>query len=332
MYKYILKRLLMMIPVLLGVILVIFIIIEITPGDPARIMLGESATDEAVARMREEMGLNRNIVVRFFDYVIGLITRLDFGVSYRTKQPVIGEIINRFPTTFKLAGLTTLISVGLGISMGIISATKQYSIFDNLATGIALFGVSIPNFWQGLMSIIIFAIWLGWLPPSGSYGPEYWVLPALTLGTSASATIMRMTRSSLLEVIRQDYIRTARSKGQKETVVIIKHGLKNALIPVLTVIGMQFGFLLGGSVLVESVFAIPGLGKYMVDAIGQRDFPVVQGGVLFLAISFSFVNLFVDILYSYLDPRIKSQYKKDNKETAKKDRRHKEVLNGKQTQ
>lgn len=322
----------MMIPVLLGVILVIFIIIEITPGDPARIMLGESATDEAVARMREEMGLNRNIVVRFFDYVIGLITRLDFGVSYRTKQPVIGEIINRFPTTFKLAGLTTLISVGLGISMGIISATKQYSIFDNLATGIALFGVSIPNFWQGLMSIIIFAIWLGWLPPSGSYGPEYWVLPALTLGTSASATIMRMTRSSLLEVIRQDYIRTARSKGQKETVVIIKHGLKNALIPVLTVIGMQFGFLLGGSVLVESVFAIPGLGKYMVDAIGQRDFPVVQGGVLFLAISFSFVNLFVDILYSYLDPRIKSQYKKDNKETAKKDRRHKEVLNGKQTQ
>lgn len=332
MYKYILKRLLMMIPVLLGVIMVIFIIIEITPGDPARIMLGESATEEAVARMREEMGLNRNIVVRFLDYVRGVVLRFDFGTSYRTKQPVIGEIISRFPTTFKLAGLTTLISVVMGISLGIVSATKQYTIFDNLATGIALFGVSIPNFWQGLMSIIIFSIWLRWLPASGSYGPEYWILPAATLGTSASAVIMRMTRSSLLEVIRQDYIRTARSKGQTEMKVIMYHGLKNALIPVLTVIGMQFGFLLGGSVLIESVFAIPGLGKYMIDAIGQRDFPVVQGGVLFLAITFSFVNLLVDILYSYLDPRIKSQYKRDSKETYKKDIRQKEVLNGKQAQ
>lgn len=303
----------MMIPVLLGVLFIIFVIIEITPGDPAQIMLGESARQEDVLKLREELGLNEPFIARFFGYVKGIVTELDLGISYNTKRPVTEEILKRFPTTALLAALSAVISMFLGIFLGVISATKQYTTFDNLATGIALFGVSIPNFWQGLMSIIIFSIWLGWFPASGSYGPEYWVLPALTLGTSSTATIMRITRSSMLEVIRQDYIRTARAKGQNERVVIMKHALINALIPVITVGGLQFGVLLGGSVLVESVFAIPGLGKYMIDAIKQRDFPVVQGGVLFLAIAFSFVNLLIDILYSLIDPRIKAMYKVNKK-------------------
>lgn len=223
------------------------------------------------------------------------------------------EILERFPKTVTLALLSSLISVGLGISAGIISATRQSSWFDNAATAISLVGVSMPNFWQGLMGIIVFSVWLGWLPASGSYGPLYWILPSVTLGTSSAASIMRMTRSSMLEVIRQDYIRTARAKGQTEFVVIMKHALKNALIPVVTVVGMQFGFMLGGSVLMESVFAIPGLGKYMIDSIKTRDFPVVLGSVLFLAFVFSFMNLLVDIIYSFIDPRIKSQYKSSSK-------------------
>ena len=187
-----------------------------------------------------------------------------------------------------------------------------------MATSFALIGVSMPTFWAGLMAIIVFSVTLGWLPPSGSYGPKYWIMPAAILGLHGAATIMRMTRSSMLEVIRQDYIRTARAKGQSERIVIMYHALKNAMIPIVTVIGMQFGVLLGGSVLVESVFALPGLGKYIIDSINMRDNPVVQGSVLFLALSFSFVNLAVDILYGFLDPRIKSQYKQSIKVKAVK--------------
>lgn len=303
----------MMVPVLLGVLLIVFVIIEITPGDPATIMLGESATVEEIEELREELGLNEPMIIRFVNYVKDILMKLDFGTSYNTRRPVFSEIKTRFPTTFLLAILSVLISNGLGIPLGIVSAVKQYTILDRIATALSLVGVSIPNFWQGLMSIILFSVWLGWLPASGSYGPEYWILPALTLGTSSTATIMRMTRSSMLEVIRQDYIRTARAKGQTEFKVIVKHALKNALIPIITVSGMQFGALLGGSVLVETVFAIPGLGKYMIDAIKQRDFPVVQGSVLFIAIVFSFANLLIDILYGFIDPRIKSQFKSAKK-------------------
>ncbi len=307
--KYIIKRLIMMLPVLLGVLLIVFIITEITPADPVKIMLGENAAPEQVAKLREEFKLDDPMLVRLGNYIYGIATRFDFGRSYETKQPILNEILARFPKTVILASLSVLISCVLGITLGIISATRQYSILDNLSTGIALLGVSMPNFWQGLMSIIVFSVWLGWLPASGSYGWQYWVLPSMTLGTSAAATIMRMTRSSMLEVIRQDYIRTARAKGQAEYIVVVRHALKNALIPIVTVIGIQFGGLLGGSVLIETIFAIPGLGKYMVDSIAKFDYPVVQGGVLFLAFVFSFVNLLVDIVYSYIDPRIKSQFK-----------------------
>lgn len=308
----------MMIPVLLGVIVVVFSIMYITPGDPARMILGEGASPEAVQEVQEELGLNDSYFVQLVRYIKNVVFRFDLGKSYISKKPVISELLERFPTTIKLAVLSVTISVLLGVTMGVVSATKQYSVFDKIATTISLLGVSMPTFWAGLMAVIIFSVRLGWLPASGSYGPEYWVLPSLTLGIHSSATIMRMTRSSMLEVIRQDYIRTARAKGQKESIVILVHALKNAMIPVITVIGMQFGGLLGGSILIESVFAIPGLGKFIIDSIKTRDNPVVQGGVLLLALSFSLVNLLVDILYGYLDPRIKSQYKLPKRRGAAK--------------
>ena len=298
----------MMMPVLLGVVIIVFSIMYITPGDPARMILGETAPASAVEELRESLGLNGSYFSQLFTYVKKLVFEFDLGYSYASKKPVINEILERFPTTLLLATLSVTISVVVGVTMGIISATKQYSIFDKIATSIALLGVSMPTFWAGLMAVIIFSVHLRWLPASGSYGWEYWILPSLTLGLSSSATIMRMTRSSMLEVIRQDYIRTARAKGQKESVVIMFHALKNAMIPVVTVIGMRFGALLGGSVLIESVFAIPGLGKFIIDSINMRDNPVVQGGVLLLALSFSICNLLVDILYGFIDPRIKSQY------------------------
>ncbi len=318
MIRYIGKRLLMMIPVLLGVMVVVFTIMYLTPGDPARMILGEGAPQSAVEAVREELGLNDPYLVQLGRYIKNVVFHFDFGTSYVSKKPVAEEILLRFPATFKLAVYSVLISVIVGVSMGIISATRQYSIFDKLATSFALIGVSMPTFWAGLMAVIIFSIKLGWLPASGSYGPEYWVLPSFVLGLHGSATIMRMTRSSMLEVIRQDYIRTARAKGQNEWIVIVYHALKNAMIPVATVIGLQFGVLLGGSVLIESVFAIPGIGKFIIDSISKRDNPVVQSGVLFLALSFSIVNLLVDIMYGFLDPRIKSQYKQGSVKKAGK--------------
>lgn len=310
MFRYILKRIVMLLPVLLGVLIIIFILSEITPGDAARQLAGDYATEEDVEAIREKLGLNRSLPERFVSYVAGLVFRGDLGTSYQTGQPVASEIKSRFPTTILLALVSMVFSVGIGIPVGIISATRQYSAIDNISMVVALMGVSMPNFWQGLLNIIIFSIWLKWLPASGFYGWQYWILPAMTIGTSSAAIIARMTRSSMLEVIRQDYIRTARAKGQKESVVIMKHALKNALIPIVTVIGIQFGGLLGGAVLTETVFAVPGLGKFMVDAIKARNFPVVQGGVLVLALIFSLVNLAVDILYSFIDPRLKSQYKR----------------------
>lgn len=299
----------MMLPVLLGISFVIFTMMYFTPGDPARMLLGERAEETVVEELREEMGLNEPFLVRYGKYIKGIVTEGDLGISYSTKRPVLEEILDRFPTTLLLATLSILLALIIGIVAGVIAATKQYSIFDNLATGLSLLGVSMPTFWQGLMLIIVFAVWLRVLPASGFSGPRYWVLPVLAIGPSTASTIMRMTRSSMLEVLRQDYIRTARAKGQTERVVIVKHALKNALIPIVTVAGLSFGGLLGGAVMAETIFSIPGLGKMMVDAINARNYPVVQGGVLFVAIVVSLVNLAVDLLYAFIDPRIKSQYK-----------------------
>lgn len=314
MHKYIFKRLLMMIPVLFGVLLIVFILNHITPGDPARQLVGDSASLADVEAMREKLGLNKPLYEQFGSYIWNLLARGDLGTSYQSKQPVAKEIMQRFPTTILLAVVSVILSVGIGIPTGVLSAIRQYSWIDKLSRVLALLGVSMPNFWQGLMNILLFSIYLGWLPASGFYGWQYWILPAVTIGTSSAATITRMTRSSMLEVIRQDYIRTARAKGQSERIITIHHALKNALIPIITIIGIQFGGLLGGAVLTETVFAIPGLGKFMVDAIKARNYPVVQGGVLILAFVFSFVNLIIDILYAFVDPRIKSQYKTYKKE------------------
>ncbi len=313
MAKYILKRVLMMIPVLLGVMLVVFIMVHISPGEPARILAGDNASEEAVAALEEELGLNEPLHIQFFNYVKGIVTEFDLGTSYHTKRPVIDELMDRFPTTATLAVLCMVLSAVLGITLGIISAVKQNTIIDHLSTGFALFGISMPAFWAGMMLILVFSIYLKWLPVSGIEGWTSWILPTITSSMAGMATIVRMTRSSMLEVICQDYIVTARAKGLSEKVIIVKHALKNALIPIITVLGIQLGVMLGGAVLTESVFSINGMGKYMVDSIKNRDYPVVQGGVLLLALTFSVVNLLVDILYAYVDPRIKSQYSRSKK-------------------
>ena len=311
MLKYTLKRLLMMIPVLLGVSFVVFLLMYISPGDPAKMILGEMAEAQEVEALRESLGLNNGFWERFFTYMKDIVLYGDLGISYTTREPVFTEVMERFPVTLRLASSGVLVALLIGVPCGIIAATRQYSIFDHVATVLSLLGNSMPAFWMGI----------GLLPSSGYSSAEYMILPALTLGTSSAAVIMRMTRSSMLEVIRQDYIRTARSKGQRESIVIYFHALKNALIPVITAVGLQFGMLLGGSILTETIFSIPGIGKLMVDSIKSRNYPVVQGGVLILAVVFSFVNLGVDLLYAFVDPRIKSQYKgaKKNRKAAEEE-------------
>ena len=312
MLKFILRRLLLMIPVMLGVSFIIFSMLHIAPGDPAvQLAGGESASLEAVEEMRELMGFNDPFLVQYGRWLFNLIIHQDLGTSFiRTGVPVTEEIVIRFPATFQLAVSAVVVSTVIGIPIGILSATKQYSIFDNVAMFIALLGVSIPGFWQGLLMILLFAVHLEWLPFGGlDDGLRSLILPSITLGTTSAAMVARMTRSSMLEVIGQDYIRTARAKGQTERVIINKHALKNALIPIITVVGLNFGFLIGGALIAETVFTIPGLGRLMVGAIQQRDFPVVQGSVLFIALTFSLVNLLVDIIYAFVDPRIKSQYR-----------------------
>lgn len=308
MHKYVIKRLLLLIPVLLGVSLLVFTILSLTPGDPAQLILGESAPREAVLKLREEMGLNDPFLLQYLRFVKNAIVG-DFGRSYTTGREVFGEIFSRFPNTFVLAVTGMIISICIGIPVGIISATKQYSFLDSFSMVLALLGVSMPVFWLGLMLILVFSVKLGVLPSGGFDGLKSIILPAMTLGVGSAAIITRMTRSSMLEVIRQDYIRTARAKGVAEKVVINRHALKNALIPIITVVGLQFGGLLGGAVLTESVYSWPGVGRLMVDAIRQKDTPTVLAAVVFLAAVFSVVNLLVDILYAYVDPRIKSQYK-----------------------
>ncbi len=308
----------MLIPVILGVTLIIFIMLALTPGDPARQILGGEATEEQVEELREELGLNDPLPVRYLRYIWDMLHG-DLGTSYSSKQPVTKELLERFPTTLLLSILCTVVGAIIGIVFGIISAVKQYTIFDNVSRVLALAGISIPSFWLGLMLIIVFSVNLKWLPSSGFYGPEYWILPAITVGLVQAATVMRQTRSAMLDVVRQDYIRTAKAKGQTEFKVVMGHALPNALIPIITVLGMQFGHGLGGAVISEQIFAIPGIGKLMVDSITARDYPVVQGGVLMIAISFTVVNLLVDILYAFIDPRIKALY------VGKKSRKKEEV-------
>ena len=308
MLKFIGKRVLMLIPVLIGVSLIVFTLMQLSPGDPAMIILGAQAAPEDIANLREEMGLNDPLVVQFFRFLFGMFT-LDFGTSYKDGMPVLTKLLEALPYTAQLTFSAILLALIVGIPAGIISATKQYSIFDRIASVLALIGFSTPNFWLSIMLILVFSVNLQWLPVSGTGSILHLVLPSIALGLQSAAVFTRMTRSSMLEVLNMDYIRTARAKGLSERVVILKHALKNALIPVITVVGLQIGLLFGGAILTETVFAWPGVGRLMIDSIRAKDTPVVQGGVIFTASIFVFINLLVDILYAYVDPRVKAQYK-----------------------
>ena len=309
MLRYIVRRVLFLIPVLLGVAFCVFTLLYLTPGDPARMVLGDLATEEAVQEFRNREGLNDPFLVQFGNYVWKAVTKGDIGRSYITKRSVAQEVLAAFPATLKFSALAMLIAILVGLPCGILSAIKQYSLFDTVTMIFAMIGLSMPVFWLGLLLILLFSVHLRWLPSSGFGTFKAMILPAVSLSAQAISMVTRMTRSSMLEVIRADYIRTARAKGQKESIVIWVHALHNALIPVVTLCGLQFGHLLAGAILTESIFAIPGIGRLMVSSIMQRNYPVVQGGVLFIAIAFSIVNLLVDLVYAYIDPRIKAQYK-----------------------
>jgi peptide/nickel transport system permease protein len=303
LFIYTVRRLLQTIPVLIGVTLVVFLMMHLIPGDPAQIIAGESATEQQIEQTRDRLGLNDPLPVQYATFVGNAVTG-DLGNSIRSGRAVTDEISARFWITVELAFYSTLLSIFIGLIAGIVSATRRNSPLDMFIMVFALFGLSMPNFWLGLMLIQYFALNIEWLPVSGWGSPASIILPVITLGTAGAAIIARMTRSSMLEVIHQDYIRTARAKGVKERYVVYKHALRNALIPVVTVVGLQFGVLLGGAVLTETVFAINGLGRLVVEAIAQRDFPIVQGAVLILALLFVFVNFAVDISYRFLNKRI----------------------------
>lgn len=303
MFKYIVRRMLQTIPVMLGVTILVFLLMHLIPGDPAQIIAGESASPVQVEQMREQLGLNEPIPMQYGKF-LAKIVQGDLGNSIKSSRPVAEEISLRFWVTLELAIYSTILSVFLGLIAGIVSAVRTYTLSDIGIMIAALFGLSMPNFWLGLMLIQFFSIKQGFVPPSGWGSWEQAILPVITLGTAGAAIIARMTRSSMLEVISQDYIRTARAKGVKERVVIYRHALKNALIPIVTIVGLEFGALLGGTVLTETVFAINGMGRLIIDAIRMRDFPVVQGAVLVIALIFVIVNLFVDISYRALNKRI----------------------------
>ena len=309
MIKFIIKRLLALIPVLIGVTLLVFFILDLAPGDPAKTILGEQARPEDIIALREQMGLDDPFFVRYGRYMVGLLHG-DLGTSYKTGDPVGAEIGARMPDTALLAVAATIISVLLALPLGVIAAIKQNTLFDGISMFISLLGISIPVFWLGLLLILFFSVKLGWFPVSGAdQGIKSLALPAIALGFQPMAAIARTTRSSMLETIRQDYIRTVRAKGLPEREVITQHALRNALIPTTTIIGLQIGSMLGGAVLTESVFAWPGIGRYMVQSIQGRDIPSVMGCIIVFAITFALVNLAVDVIYGFIDPRIKAQYK-----------------------
>lgn len=303
MLRFIGRRLLLAIPTLLGVATVVFFLLRLIPGDPARAIAGETATEEQIERIRENLGLNLPLWEQFLRFILNL-GRGDLGTSTVTGNPVLSDVAARLPATFGLATAALTIGIVFGLTLGVVAALKRGKVLDVVVSAISVGGMSMPTYWLGLNLIVIFAIQLRWLPASGATQPLSIILPAVTLATLSVAVIARMTRSSMLEVLSQDFIRTARAKGAGGGRVILRHALPNAIPPILTVIGVQFGLMLGGAVLTETVFTWPGMGRLLVDSIFARDFPVVQGCVLIFSVGFIVVNLVVDILYSVVDPRI----------------------------
>ncbi len=314
MLRYIFKRLLMLIPVFLGATFMVFFIMDLSPEDPAIVILGADATPEAIQQLHEELGLNGSLLARYGRFLNGLLHG-DLGQSYKNRQDVMTQILEKLPNTILLAFSGMVIAVLVGVPVGILSAKKQYSLFDNVAMVLTLILAASPAFWFGLIMVIFFSLKLGWFPSAGM-GSGFWgvlrslVLPAITLCGSTAALVARTTRSSMLEVVRQDYIDTARAKGVREWIITLRHELKNALIPIVTIVGLQFGVLLGGSVMTESVFSWPGVGRFVVEAVKGKDIPCVLGSVVMLSILFTVVNLVVDLLYAMIDPRIKARYKR----------------------
>lgn len=308
MARYIIRRILWMIPIILGVSVLVFTLMYFTPGDPAQIILGQGATQMEIESLRESMGLNRGYFERLFEFFTDTFVRLDLGNSYISKASIAGELVNRLPQTLILATIFMLTGVIVGVPLGVIAAVKQDSLADRMCMVFAMLGASIPNFWLALLLVVLFSVKLGWLPALGIGGIEYYVLPTLSGAMGCIAVQARQSRSSMLEVIRSDYVTTARSKGVGELGVVLKHELPNALIPVITCAGNDFGSMLGGALVIEQIFSIPGMGTYLVEAVFNRDYPVVQAGAIFLAIVFSLIMLLVDLLYAYVDPRIKAQY------------------------
>lgn len=308
MRHYILRRLLLILPVVFGVSTLVFLFIHFIPGDPVQVMLGESASPANVEELRRAFGLDQPILEQYWRFLKGLVIG-DLGVSLHTGQPIMSAILERLPATLELAICSMTVALFISIPLGVISASKQYSLLDNGSMFCALLGISVPHFWLGPLLILLFSVKLHWLPVSGRGGLDHLILPAITLGTALAAILTRMTRSSVLEVLHEDFITTARSKGLRESVVIFKHALRNALIPVITIIGFQCGALLSGALITETIFAWPGLGRLTITAIQKRDYPLVQGCILVISFSYVFVNLLTDLAYAWVDPRIRFEKK-----------------------
>lgn len=306
MFRYILYRLVAVIPVLLGVSIAVFFMVRLVPGDPIQIMFANQAkpSPERIAEMRHQLGLDLPIWKQYLQYLQGIVQG-DLGQSIRSRQPVLNEITERLPNTIKLTSASLLIAITIGVSAGVVSAVFKGRWIDKVSMVGAILGISIPGFWLGLMIMMLFAVRLGWFPVSGASTWKHLVLPALTLGILSSAVIARLTRASMLEALEQDYVRTARAKGLRESTVVARHALRNAMVPVVTIVGLQIGGLLSGAFIIESVFAYPGVGQLAVTALQARDFPMIQGIVLFVAVVYVGVNLLADLLYGFLDPRIR---------------------------
>jgi ABC-type dipeptide/oligopeptide/nickel transport system permease component len=303
MGRYILRRLALLVPLLVGASVLVFLTMRLIPGDPARLSLGPEATDEQVQLMRRQWGLDQPLPVQYA-YWVGHALQGDWGRSTVSRVPAGQEITTRLPATLQLAGLSIVFASAIGLGFGVLAAIRHNTWLDRASMVIALLGVCTPTFWLGLMLILVFSVRLGWLPSFGQGGLDHLVLPALTLGAAAAAIIARVTRSSMLEVLSADYLRTARAKGLSEHLVVARHAMKNALIPVVTLLGLEFGSLLAGAIVTETVFAYPGIGQLLVNSVNNRDFPVIQAALLLFAVQFVLINLLVDVLYAFVDPRI----------------------------
>lgn len=304
LFKYVAKRLLLLIPVVIGITLFIYVILSAAPGDPAQLILGVDASEEALIAKRQELGLDKPVIVQYFNYMLKVL-KGDFGTSWLSGYEVLPEFLHRLPNTIALGSLSMAFAVLLGIPLGIISALRQNTVVDYFSLALAVILFSLPAFWFGMMAQLFFCLQLGWLPASGMGSFKHLILPGLTLGANVLASQLRMTRTSMLDVVKQDYIRTARAKGANERRVVLKHVLRNGMLPVITQVGISYASCMGGSVVTESVFSIPGIGSLLINAVKSRDIPVVMGTIIFVAVIVGVINLLVDLLYAVIDPRVK---------------------------